>query len=62
MRYAPLQELSTETIPTIIAEERQYLRQLQTDVDVHREDHLVRQACEARKAAQNQTKQARVDE
>ena len=48
--YKVFQTLTLETIPQIMVEERQYLRQLQADIDIHQEYHLPKLACEARKA------------
>ena len=44
--------LTPASIPTLIAEERQHPRQIQNDIDIHREEHLINQSQEARKAAQ----------
>ena len=42
-----LQDLDSSTVATILSEEKQYLRKLKVDIDIHREDHLVKLSCEA---------------
>ena len=60
--YEVLYNLTPESIPIHITEERQYLRQIQSDIDIHREEHLIKRSLEAHTAACTEVSQTLIDE
>ena len=57
-----LYDVSPDTLPIRIKEERQYLRQIQQDIDVHRYEHLQAQDYAARLAAKTEEEKTKLQE